>query len=114
MLDGQDDAIVAVAAKVELESPQAWNSDDPRRAMAGADGAGSLSGVVDGHDGDGMAALQLAQEGERRHRTSPLTIPIDAMQADERIEDEQPRPAGRRSRRGRCGRRRYRGAGWGR
>ena len=32
MLDGERDAIVGVATEVEVESPQAWNSDEPRRA----------------------------------------------------------------------------------
>ena len=41
-------------------------------------------------DGDGVAALQFAQEGEQRGDVA-ADILIDAMQAHERIEDEQPR-----------------------
>ena len=32
MLDGQADAIVTVAAKIEVGIAQAWNSDEPRKA----------------------------------------------------------------------------------
>ena len=41
-------------------------------------------------DGDGVATLQFAQEGEQR-RDIAADILVDAMQAHERIEDEQPR-----------------------
>jgi hypothetical protein len=32
MLDGQNDAIAAVTAEIEIGIAQAWNSDDPRSA----------------------------------------------------------------------------------
>ena len=41
-------------------------------------------------DGDGVTTLQFAQEGEQRGDVA-ADILIDAMQAHERIEDEQPR-----------------------
>jgi hypothetical protein len=46
--------------------------------------------MVDKHDGDGAATLQFAQEGEQR-RDVAADVLIDAMQAHERIEDEQAR-----------------------
>jgi hypothetical protein len=58
------------------------------QGLTGAYGAGALFGVVDEHDGDGVAPLQLAQEGEQRCHIA-ADILIDAMQAHERIEDEQ-------------------------
>jgi hypothetical protein len=45
--------------------------------------------MVDDGDGDGVTPLQFSQEGEQR-RDIAADILIDAMQADERIEDEQP------------------------
>src|SRR5208283_5281650 len=90
MLDGQDDAIVAVAAKVEVGITPGVEFGRSAQGLAGADGAGSLPGMVDDRDGDGMAALQFTQEGEQR-RDIAADILIDAMQAEERIEDEQPR-----------------------
>jgi hypothetical protein len=44
--------------------------------------------VVDEHDGDGVAALQFAQEGEQRGDVT-ADILIDAMQPHERIEDHR-------------------------
>ena len=52
--------------------------------------AGALLGVVDDDDGDGVAALQLAQTGEQRRHFAAGVL-IDAMQAHEGIEDEQAR-----------------------
>jgi len=45
--------------------------------------------VVDKDDGDGVAPLQFAQEGEQRCHIA-AGILIDAMQPHERIEDQQP------------------------
>ena len=56
------------------------------QGLAGADVAGALLGVVDDDDGDGVAALQLAQIGEQRHHFAAGVL-IDAMQAHEGIED---------------------------
>ena len=57
MLDGQDDAIVAVAAKVEVGITPGVEFGRSAQGLAGADGAGSLPGMVDDRDGDGMTAL---------------------------------------------------------
>ena len=90
MLDGQDDAIVAVAAEIEVGIAPGVEFRRSAQGLTGADGAGSLPGMVDDHDGDGVATLQFAQEGEQR-RDIAADILVDAMQAHERIEDEQPR-----------------------
>jgi hypothetical protein len=57
MLDGQHDAIVAVAAKVEVGITPGVEFRRSAQGLASADGAGSLPGMVDDRDGDGMAAL---------------------------------------------------------
>jgi len=59
------------------------------QGLAGADGAGSLPGMMDDRHGDAMTALQLTQEGEQRCDIA-ADIFIDAVQAHEGIEDEQP------------------------
>ena len=90
MLDGQDDAIVAVAAEIEVGIAPGVELGRSAQGLAGADGAGALSGMVDDRDGDGVATLQFAQEGEQRCDIA-ADILVDAMQAHERIEDEEPR-----------------------
>ena len=49
--------------------------------------------MVDDGDGDGVAPLQFAQEGEQRGDVA-ADILVDAMQTHERIEDQQPWPEG--------------------
>ena len=90
MLDGEDDAIVAVAAEIEVGVAPGVELGRAAQGLAGADGAGALSGMVDDGDGDGVAALQFAQEGEQRGDLAADVL-VDAMQADEGIEDEEPR-----------------------
>ena len=114
MLDGQDDAIVTVAPEIEVGIAPGVEFGRSAQGLTGADGAGALSGVVDDGDGDGVAPLQFAQEGEQRGDVA-ADILIDAMQAHERIEDQQPRlEPWRRSPRDARGRPRDRGAGWAR
>ena len=90
MLDGQDDAIVAVAAEIEVGIAPGVELRRSAQGLTGADGARTLSGMVDDRDGDGVATLQFTQEGEQ-WRDIAADILIDAMQTHERIEDEQPR-----------------------
>jgi hypothetical protein len=52
--------------------------------------APAVFSVVDDGDGDGVAPLQFAQEGEQWGDIA-ADILVDAMQAHERIEDEQAR-----------------------
>ena len=73
--------------------------------LAGAHGAGTFPVMVDDDDGEAVATLQLAQECEERGHLAADVL-VDAMQADEGVEDEEPRPAWRWSRRGGPGRRR--------
>ena len=68
MLDGQDDAIVAVAAEIEVGITPGVEFRRSAQGLTGADGAGSLSGMVDERDGDGVTPLQFTQEGEQRAR----------------------------------------------
>jgi hypothetical protein len=57
MLDGQDDTIVAVAAKIGIRIPPGVELGGSAQGLAGAHGASALSGVVDNHDGNGVATL---------------------------------------------------------
>ena len=57
MLDGQDDAIVAVAAEIEVGIAPGVEFGRSAQGLTGADSAGALSGMVDDSDGDGVAAL---------------------------------------------------------
>jgi hypothetical protein len=90
MFDGQDDAIVTVAAEIEVRIAPGMELRRSAQGLPGADGGGSFFGMVDKHDGDGVASLQFAQEGEQR-RDIATDILIDAMQAHERIKDEKAR-----------------------
>ena len=87
MLDGQDDAIVAVAAEIEIGIAPGVELRGAAQGLSGASGRRTFSGMVDEHDGDGVTALQIAQIGEQRSDLA-TDILIDAMQAYERIEDE--------------------------
>ena len=90
MFDGQDDAIIAVAAQIEVGVAPGVELGRAAQGLSGTDGAGTLFGVVDEDDGDGMATLQFAQVGEQRCDLA-AGILIDSMEAHERIEDEQAR-----------------------
>src|SRR6202453_366930 len=60
------------------------------QGLAGADVSGALAGVMDQDDGEAVSPLQLAQVSEQRGDFAADVL-VDAMQADEGIEDEQPR-----------------------
>jgi hypothetical protein len=90
MLDAQDDAIVTITAEIEVGIAPGVEFRGSAQGLTGADGTGSLFGMVDDRDGDGMAPLQFAQEGEQRGDIA-TDILIDAMQTHERIEDQEPR-----------------------
>ena len=85
-----DFAGIAVAAEVEVGIAPGMELGGASQGLAGADVAGALLGVVDDDDGDGVAALQLAQIGEQRRHFAAGVL-IDAMQAHEGIEHEQAR-----------------------
>ena len=57
MFDGQDDAVVAVAAEIEVGIAPGVEFGRAPQGLTGTDGAGALSGMVDEHDGDGVATL---------------------------------------------------------
>ena len=58
--------------------------------LPGAYAAATLPGMMDDEHGGAVAALQFAQEGQQR-RDLTAGVLVDAMQAHERIEDEQAR-----------------------
>ncbi len=60
-----------------------------RQSLTGAECPGAFFCMVDDRDGDGMAPLHLAQEGEQG-RDFTADILIDAMLTHERIEHEEP------------------------
>src|SRR5271168_1730712 len=66
MLDGERDAIVGVAAEVEVGIAPGMEFGRAAQCLTGSDGSGALPGVMDDGDGRGMASLQFAQEGEQR------------------------------------------------
>jgi hypothetical protein len=88
MLDAQDDTIVTVPSEMEVGIAPGVELRRSAQSLTGAYGARALFGMVDEHNGDGVAPLQFAQEGKQR-RDVATDILIDAMQAHERIEDEQ-------------------------
>ena len=90
MLDAQDDTIVTVPPEIEVGIAPGVELRRSAQRLPGTDGARALFGMVDEHHGDGVAPLQFAQEGKQR-RDVATDILIDAMQAHERIEDEQAR-----------------------
>ena len=57
MLNCQDDAIVAVAAEIEVGIAPGMELRRSAQSLAGADGAGTLFGMMDDRDGDGVAPL---------------------------------------------------------
>ena len=91
MLDGKRELVaVAVAAQVEVAVAPGVELGGAAQGLAGADATGALPGVMDDEHGDAMPALQVAQIGEQRRDLAAVVF-VDAMQPDERIEDEQPR-----------------------
>ena len=83
-------AVVALAAQIEIGVAPGVELGGAAQCLTGTDGAGALFGMVDEHDGNGMAALQFAQIGEQRCDLAAGVL-IDAVQAYEGIENEQPR-----------------------
>ena len=94
MLDGQRDiaafAEIAVAAEVEVGIAPGMELGGTSQGLAGADVAGTLLGVVDDDDGDGVAALQLAQIGEQRRQDVQIPAALqDAMSMQAQAERER-------------------------
>ena len=93
MFDGERDAIVGVAAEVEVGISPGVEFGRSAQGLTGSDGSGALPGMVDDGDGCGMASLQFAQEGEQRCHVAADVL-VDAMQAHKRIKDQEPRLEG--------------------
>jgi hypothetical protein len=90
VFDGQNDAVVTVASEIEVGITPGVELRRSAQRLTGTDCAGALFGMMDEHHGDGVAALQFAQEGKQWGDVA-TDILINAMQAHERIEDEQAR-----------------------
>src|SRR6201995_2653197 len=90
MLDGQDDAVVTIAPQIEIGVAPGVELRRAAQGLAGADVARAFLGMMDDGDGERVAALEFAQEGEQRCALAAVVF-VDAMQPDERVEDEQPR-----------------------
>ena len=90
MFDGQGEAVVGIAAQVEVGVAPGVEFGRAAQGLAGAHVAGAFAGVVDEDHGEAVAALQVAQVSEQRGHFA-ADILVDAMQPDEGIEDEQPR-----------------------
>jgi len=93
MLGGQDDAVVAIAAEIEVGIAPGVELRRSAQGLAGASGSGALSGVVDECHGCGVLTLEVAQKGEQGCDIA-ADILVDAMQAHERIEDQELRLEG--------------------
>ncbi len=87
VFDGERDAVICVATQIEVGIAPGVELGGTAERLTGAHGAGAFPGVVDEDDSEAMAALEVAQVGEQRGDLA-ADILVDAMQADERIEDE--------------------------
>src|SRR5580704_18121176 len=91
VFDGEDELVVAAAAEVEVGVTPGMELGGAAQGLAGADAAGAFLGVVDDDHGDGVTALQFAKIGEQR-RHFATGVFIDAMDADEGVDEEQAWP----------------------
>jgi hypothetical protein len=89
VLDGKGE-LIAVTAQIEVGVTPGVELGRAAQGLAGSDVAGAFPGMVDDADSQAVAALQLAQEGEQRRHLAAEVL-VDAMQADEGIEDEETR-----------------------
>ena len=87
MLDGQHQ-VIAIAAQIEVGIAPGVELGRAMQGLSGAGIAGAFSGMMDDEHGDAIATLQLAQIGEQRGDLAAGVL-VDAVQADEGIEDEQ-------------------------
>ena len=92
MLDGESE-IIAVTAQIEVAVAPGVELRRAAESLAVTKAVGAFFGVVDDDDGELMLALKIAQKGEQGSDLGARVL-IDAMQADEGVEDEQARPIG--------------------
>src|SRR6516162_969866 len=78
----------ARAAQIEVGIAPGVELGRATQGLSGAGIAGAFSGMMDDEHGDAIATLQLAQIGEQRSDLAAGVL-VDAVQADEGIEDEQ-------------------------
>src|ERR1700730_18341654 len=91
VFDGEDELVVAAAAEVEVGVTPSVELGGAAQGLAGADAACAFLGVVDDDLRDGVTSLQFAQIGEQR-RHFATGVFIDAMHADEGVDEEQAWP----------------------
>ena len=89
VLDRQREPLT-VAPQVEVAVAPRVQFGRAAERLSGA-GVAALARVVDEHDGAAEAALQLAQVGEQRRDLGGGVL-VDAVQAHEGVEDDEPRP----------------------
>ncbi len=89
VLDRQQQAL-AVTTQIEIAVTPRVQLRRSAQRLAGA-GAAALARVVDQRDGAAERALQLAQIGEQRRDLGGGVL-INAVQADEWVEDDESRP----------------------
>ena len=89
MLDGHDDLLVP-AAQVQIAVPPGVQLTAPAQGLPGP-GRGALAGMMDQQDGAREAALDVAQEAEDGGDLGDGVL-VDAVQAHERVEDDEPGP----------------------
>ena len=103
MLGGQRE-LGAFAAQVEIGVPPAVEFAGAAQGLARTAGVGVLAGVVNEQDGQLELALEFAQVREQRGDLGGVVF-IDAVQPDQRIQDQQDgAESRRRSARGASGR----------
>jgi len=90
MLDSEPQLLIAIASQIKIAVAPCVEFGCAAQCLSGPGGGCTLFGVVDNDDGNAMLALQLAKKAKKRSDLAG-SIFVDAMQADERIEDEQTR-----------------------
>jgi hypothetical protein len=84
----RESEMIALATQIEVAIAPSAELRGTAQRLAGAGASATLLGVVDDEDGEAMAPLQLAQVGKQRGDFGAGVL-VDAVQADEGIENEQ-------------------------
>src|SRR5262249_20809820 len=90
VFNGQRESIFALLLEIEIAIAPGVELGRAAQRLTGADAASAFLGVMNDQNGKAMASLQRAKIGEE-WRDLAAGVLIDAMQAHERIENEQAR-----------------------
>src|SRR6185295_12783434 len=82
--------LVPVATQVEVRVAPRVEFARAAQRLASAHLRAALARMMDEHDGNAVSALELAQVREQRGDLAGVVL-VDAVQAHERIEDQEPR-----------------------